>query len=183
MKKILPGALMVTLVLFALVVFSLYFQRVMTETVTPVTPTKNNTVEVTPTTKFLDDGTVPNVAVAEQSLVDITADLKLPEGFPSDVPVYEGARAYNISSTDDNNVYYVHFLSQAAVDDVLGFYNTELPANGWQMRESLVGTGSTVVAGTKEKRSVSVTVGSSELGTSMLVSYGVLSVPLVLPTQ
>ncbi len=55
---------------------------------------------------------------------------KLPEGFPSDVPIYEPSDII-ASATTKKDSYTVSLLTRDDVSKVSSFYDSKLPSNGW----------------------------------------------------
>ncbi len=86
----------------------------------------------------------------------------IPEGYPSDVPVYPGADPGPAMSMPGLGVF-VTFESDDAVDAILTHYRSELANNGWSVQDSADGNG---VDGTKDGRSVQVRARQDENGRS-----------------
>jgi hypothetical protein len=101
---------------------------------------------------------VPGGAGAEASPEALLKEGVVPEGFPSDVPVYPGATAGSSLSTPGQGVF-ATFASDDPVDKVLSHYRGELAKNGWSVVDTAQGDG---VDGTRGNRSVSVRVRRDE---------------------
>jgi hypothetical protein len=86
----------------------------------------------------------------------------IPEGYPSDVPVYPGADPGPAMSMPGLGVF-VTFESDDKVEAILTHYRSELANNGWAVQDSPDGNG---VDGTKEGRSVQVRARQDENGRS-----------------
>jgi len=85
-----------------------------------------------------------------------SSDGELPDGFPSDVPVFEGKV---VSSIKAEKGFSVTIEAEAGVMDVFDFYKDKLPAEGWNIvSEMKVEDGGAIVA-EKGDQSVQVTVG------------------------
>lgn len=63
----------------------------------------------------------------------------LPDNFPEDFPIYEGARATGSFSTSQNEGegLTVTFVVDAGFDDVSSFYKEELPAAGYNINTTI----------------------------------------------
>jgi hypothetical protein len=93
----------------------------------------------------------------------------IPEGYPSDIPVYPGADPGPAMTMPGLGVF-ATFESDDATDAILAHFRSELGNNGWAVQDSADGTG---VDGTKEGRSVQVRVRTAESGRSEIaVSAG-----------
>ena len=88
-----------------------------------------------------DDEAFPDVVVTEGAI---------PEGFPSDVPIYPGASAGSSITTPGLGVF-ATFESDDAVEAILAHYRSELAKNGWSVTDTAQGDG---VDGTKGNRSL-----------------------------
>ena len=86
----------------------------------------------------------------------------IPEGYPSDVPVYPGATPGSAMSMPGLGVF-ATFTSADSVDKILEHYRTELAKGGWSVSDSPDGGG---VDGTKGTRSVQVRARQDEQGRS-----------------
>jgi len=93
--------------------------------------------------------------------IDATAtEGVVPEGYPSDVPVYPGATAGSAMSMPGLGVF-ATFESDDAVDKVVDHYRGELGKNGWSVTDAAAGGG---VDATKGERSVQVRARHDEKG-------------------
>lgn len=124
------------------------------------------------------------VAVLMLSLValsgcekDVTPDAEvsatLPEGFPADVPVYDGTIVDSDESEGESGMgYTVDVAATGAVGDVVAWYESELAGEGWMTATASMpnGTGN-VITGDKEGQSVIVTVLEGDDGTDLSVVY------------
>ena len=92
----------------------------------------------------------------------------IPEGYPSDIPVYPGADPGPAMAMPGG--VFVTFESDDTVEAILAHYRAELANNGWTVQDSPDGTG---VDGTKDGRSVQVRARTAESGRSEIaVSVG-----------
>jgi hypothetical protein len=90
----------------------------------------------------------------------IAAEGVIPEGFPSDVPVYPGAVPGSSMSMPGLGVF-ATFESNDAAAQIVEHYRGELSKGGWSVTDSADGGG---VDATKDKRSVQVRARQTEQG-------------------
>src|SRR5262245_2585885 len=96
-----------------------------------------------------DDGAMPDVTLSEGVL---------PDGYPSDVPVYPGANIGSTMTQPGLGVFST-FDTDDGVDGILTYYRSELAKNGWSVVDSASGDG---VDGTKGNRSVQMRARKNE---------------------
>lgn len=65
-------------------------------------------------------------------------DISLPSDFPSNIPVFTGAKIITASSKTEEGATYLSFTSDKSVQTVIDFYKTELPKLGWTLQSELV---------------------------------------------
>lgn len=112
----------------------------------------------------INNGSI-NVQGKDGSSVSI-GNAKLPDGFPSDVPVYTPSKITG-SSKYNGNKYTVVLTTADSASKVQDYYKTQLEANGWS---SGAGTGSinfesgTVATFTKGNQTLFVTITSENKG-------------------
>jgi hypothetical protein len=82
----------------------------------------------------------------------VLAEGVIPEGFPSDVPVYPGAEIGPSMTTPGLGVF-ATFGTGDAVEPILTYYRTELAKNGWSVVDTPAGDG---IDGTKGGRALQV---------------------------
>jgi hypothetical protein len=92
----------------------------------------------------------------------IASEGVIPEGFPSDVPIYPGATPGSSMAMPGLGVF-ATFQTGDSVDKILSHYRSELANGGWSVADTPTGDG---VDGTKGKRSVQVRVRAGEDGNS-----------------
>ncbi len=68
----------------------------------------------------------------------------LPSGFPSDAPIYPGSKVGFSSSS--NGEYSVTLTANAKVADIMAFYKSKLPSNGWTITGEQSFFGSSITA-------------------------------------
>jgi hypothetical protein len=94
----------------------------------------------------------------------------LPDGWPSDVTVYAGSTIqYSGSSNSANGKggAAVVFQTRDPAQKISDFYKADLAAKGWKI-EGTYSSGSTLMVGaTKEGRSLSITITSSDSGSTV----------------
>jgi hypothetical protein len=98
-------------------------------------------------------------------LLDGKGDVGLPEGFPSDVPVYPGSNVTMRAATAGGMQ--MVLKSADPSDKVAAFYKEKLKGAGWQLETSLSGEGSSMVTGKKDQRSVVAVIGRNSGGTAV----------------
>jgi hypothetical protein len=76
----------------------------------------------------------------------------IPDGFPSDVPIYPGAVIGSSISTPGLGVFSM-FETGDAVEKILAHYRSELAKNGWSVVDTAAGDG---VDATKGERTLQV---------------------------
>jgi hypothetical protein len=93
----------------------------------------------------------------------------IPEGYPSDLPVYPGADP-GPAMTMPGHGLFATFETDDTVEAILTHFRAELASNGWSVQDTPDGTG---LDGTKEGRSVQVRARTAESGRSEIaVSVG-----------
>jgi hypothetical protein len=85
---------------------------------------------------------------------------KLPANWPSDVPVYPGAKvtASVAGAGDQANGSYASLESSDTVAAVIAWYKKEVPGAGWTVETDAMVSGSLMLSATKSERALSVTV-------------------------
>lgn len=66
---------------------------------------------------------------------ELSTSQKLPSGFPADVPVYQPS-TIKFSATLGRGLYNVTFSTNDSDTAVVKYYDKELPANGWAIKEN-----------------------------------------------
>jgi hypothetical protein len=80
--------------------------------------------------------------------------VKLPDGFPSSLPIYPGANLYAASKTNSTD-YYVAATTADSFDKVASFYKSQLESNGWTIDSSTDSSDTNGAKGTFIKASTS----------------------------
>ena len=86
--------------------------------------------------------------------VSVGENAKLPDGFPSDVPIYEPSDVIASLSTGKDS-YSASLISNDSVSKISDYYASELSKNGWQSSEDTTsitlqsGSGATYVKGNR----------------------------------
>lgn len=109
--------------------------------------------------------------------VAIGTGQKLPAGFPSDIPVYSPSEV--TGSMVMGPMTMVTLESMKSPQEVISFYQAELPSKGWTAAVTAMpeGQGFTAVY-RKENRNVNLTVSPGEGGkTSIVLNYGLDQAP------
>ena len=113
--------------------------------VTPADPTQLMTESAPPA------AAIPGPA-DESGPEAILAEGVIPEGFPSDVPIYPGAEIGPSMTTPGLGVF-ATFVTDDAVEAILTHYRSELAKNGWSVVDTAAGDG---VDATKGARTLQV---------------------------
>ena len=100
----------------------------------------------------------PGDAVAQEGVV--------PEGYPSDVPVYPGATPGSSMAMPGVGVF-ATFVSNDSVEKILAHYREELTKGGWTVQDTADGMG---IDATKESKSVTVSARQTDNGTEIAVN-------------
>lgn len=100
----------------------------------------------------------------------------LPENWPDDAPNYpNGSIQYSGTSNPQTGEAgaAVMFLTNDSSETVVDYYKRELPANGWTITQTAVSGTVTVIAATKDNRSLGIYIAATETGqTSVTVGVG-----------
>ncbi|MEK7174494.1 MAG: hypothetical protein AAB759_02445 [Patescibacteria group bacterium] len=85
---------------------------------------------------------------------------KLPADFPSDVPLYPGAKVQSSVSAaqEQGGGNYVGLETSDAAASVASWYKAEIVANGWKVTLNMDASGSSLLGGSKDNRELMVTV-------------------------
>lgn len=94
---------------------------------------------------------------------------KVPEDYPKDVPVVSGARVVMSTSTSNAGQSGTSLVLEStdSQDKVLAFYKKGLADNGWKLETTISQPDITIIAASKDKRNLSLQIGSSEGKTSV----------------
>jgi len=100
---------------------------------------------------------------------------KLPEGFPSDFPVYSGAKVASsfTANTDGKDGMSVVWETNDSADDVSAFYKSNLVAKGWKVTASFEQDGALTSTFEKEGWGGFMGVTSAEGKTTISATIGV----------
>lgn len=94
--------------------------------------------------------------------------LKLPDGFPDDVPVYPKARV--IGTSTDKHAMVVTLETGDVLSDVSKFYTEKLKANGWEINVTYNTEENTMLSATKQRRSCTAVAGKTSTGTAVTLT-------------
>ena len=93
---------------------------------------------------------------------------KLPDGFPSDAPIYQPSTisVSNVTSTGGGKVYNVLLETAASAADVWSWYEAQVPANGWDVKTTMKTEDGGYMTSQKGSQvlTVAVTTGSGDSG-------------------
>jgi hypothetical protein len=108
----------------------------------------------------------------ELNLPDASGTAPLPSNFPSDVPVYTGAKTV-ASSADlkkDNGEATCTTPDSAA--NVHDFYDKQMSENGWKGESTTTTGATTLLTYSKDNRIATINITGTEKGASILIGYG-----------
>lgn len=95
-----------------------------------------------------------------QSTTTYGDNVKLTDGFPTDVPIFDPStlKASSKNNTDDFSAVAV---TDQSVADVTSFYKTEMAAQGWTLQYDSTAEGSGLLTFAKDDRTASIIVSTS----------------------
>lgn len=110
----------------------------------------------------------------EGSSFSFGSESKLPDDFPTDVPVYSGAKVASSSRINDSKSGELSFLVVLSTPDdakkVMAFYNDKLKGNGWAIEATYDSTYGSSVTASKSERSLAVYIYENKQEKSTSVS-------------
>lgn len=154
------------------VIFSKFGLNFMKKAVENKTGVSLDTSGKTMTIKDKESGAVINVGEG-----------KIPTGFPSDFPLYPGAKvAGNISGSENKagKGFWIMMTTTDASDKVTAFYEANLPKNGWTVGSTMnIGPSSTwEVTKGNMTGAVIVAADEKETGTSIVITLNPQETPV-----
>lgn len=89
---------------------------------------------------------------------------ELPKDFPSDVPVYHGAKVQGsvAAAQQQGGGQYVGLESTDSTDDVVNWYKAAVVTEGWKVTSNIMANGNLLLGATKDTRELAVTVSSQD---------------------
>ena len=102
---------------------------------------------------------------------------ELPDGFPDDFPIYDGATVDSASSiaADGDTTFYVNLVSKDAVGDVYDWYKEEFGSSGWEIKSDVMMSGDG-----QDSAMLSVEKGSMTGTLSVVVGSGGADIGIIL---
>ena len=94
-------------------------------------------------------------------------NVKLPQGFPDDVPVYEKATILSVVSRSKDE-FAVSLQTGDAVKEVAGFYKTGMESKGWKSETAMDLPNRSILAYEKGNRAASVMIAADKDGGSVI---------------
>jgi hypothetical protein len=98
-----------------------------------------------------------------------TGSSKIPENFPSDVPVYSDAKvqgSYAVNGASGQG-YTVALQTDDSLADVTAWYKREVVAKGWTVATEMTVEGSYILSATKDSRGLNVSVSADDDGVTI----------------
>jgi hypothetical protein len=89
----------------------------------------------------------------------------LPEGFPTDVPIYPGAKVATSVKTGD--AMHATLQTSDAADKVSAFYKEKMKANGWELKTTMDMGQGTMLVGLKAGQSLNAMIARGDKGTTV----------------
>lgn len=102
-------------------------------------------------------------------------DTKLPDNWPSDAPVYAGAKVMYSGSNNLTNGQagsMVMMQTTDSADTVAAYYKKELASQGWKIEGNFSGGGTTSIMASKDKRALVVSVAAADGQTTVSITVG-----------
>lgn len=124
--------------------------------------------------KVDSDGTKVKVKGDDGKEATFEATTKLPKDFPSDVPMYKGAKITSVSTIDlgtDGKSYTVGLTSSANPNDVNNYYKEALGTNGWETISSSTSDDTSMIMANNKAKNLTVVLslqaGDNKKGTTI----------------
>ena len=100
---------------------------------------------------------------------------KIPANFPSDVPVYPGAKVQSsvATSQEQGNGHYLGLETSDSLDTVTAWYKSQVVDKGWKIESDATINGTLILGATKDTRQLSVSVsdgGSGKVAITLVVA-------------
>lgn len=94
--------------------------------------------------------------------------VSLPDNFPKDVPIYQGATVQ--MAVTQGNTMVVHLQTTASVADGLKYYQNALKEQGWAIETTMNMGDSSMLSAKKEKRQCAIVIHKQDKGSLIQVS-------------
>ena len=108
-----------------------------------------------------------NTKDAKITVAGGNASVALPDTFPKDVPILPGGSVKSAINTAD--VTSVSLTASASPQEAAKYYQENLSGQGWKIDHSLTTGDVTMLAATKDKRQVSLQIGTSDGKTAAIM--------------
>jgi hypothetical protein len=92
------------------------------------------------------------------TLPTVASEAKLPEDFPSDVPVFEGAKVAQVQQLANNARNVIFTLDEAEASKVFEFYKNDMGHSGWKTEQEFTGGDQSFLSFTKDKTVTNVSI-------------------------
>ena len=130
--------------------------------VSSVTPDSNSQIN-------MDDGQI-NITGKDGEKLSIN-NKKLPENFPSDIPLYPEAEILYGMSYSEKNVSAISLGTSDSISSIGKYYEKELEARGWKIEQIFNTDRSCMFTAGKDKKNLSVTITTgSDSGNNIALS-------------
>lgn len=98
----------------------------------------------------------------------------VPDNFPSDVYLIDGD-VISAMTIDEDETFQVQIDTPNSLSEAMDIYNEQLPADGWDITSTLTLTDSGSMMAEKDDRSVTVSFGTSDGTTVVIISTSIIS--------
>lgn len=109
---------------------------------------------------------------SDEGSMTVGENVSLPDNWPSDVSIMQGGKIYyamsSNPSTGESGMGAVFGTAQSA-NNVIGYYKTELPKQGWTIEGEFNVAGASVLSATKGDRSLSLSIVGGDDETSVTI--------------
>ncbi len=93
--------------------------------------------------------------------LEVGEKVSMPNNFPSDIYVLNG-NLISAMTIDENNTFSINLSTNDSPTEVKAEYQTELANDGWTIDSTLDFGGGSMMTGTKDNRSITVTISVDE---------------------
>lgn len=133
-----------------------------------------NRVEVAPGVTVDQGGGGKVTITGPDGSTTTSGENKLPDGFPTDVPIYQPSTVSvgSVSNIEGGKVFNVLLESTAATADVWSWYGSQVPAQGWSVKTTMKSEDGGLITGEKGSQNLTIGIGkgSGDTGTDVSIA-------------
>ncbi len=107
--------------------------------------------------------------------IEVGEKVSMPDNFPSDIHVADGD-LISAMTIDENNTFSVSLNSNDSASNLKSEYQTELANDNWEIDSTLDFGGGSMMTGTKNNRSVTITISLDETEGTTIVSINTFDI-------